>query len=120
MNLNPSRIASNASAGIVAAIAGYESYFHMRDVALQHHQRPELAALLPFSVDGMMVVASIAMVDDRRSGVKPSPVVKATFWAGVVTSVSANVWSAFRGGLGDSIVAGWPALALLLVVEILG
>jgi hypothetical protein len=39
----------------------------MVEVALAVGERPDVAYVLPLSVDGMLVVASVAMVDDRRS-----------------------------------------------------
>src|SRR5437660_1475271 len=38
-----------------------------RVVALRFGERPEVAYVLPISVDGMLVVASAAMVEDKRS-----------------------------------------------------
>jgi hypothetical protein len=112
------RFARNTSAAVVAAIAAWSSYSHMVHVALHYGERAEVAYVLPFSVDGMLVVASVAMVDDRRAGRKVRPVARAAFTAGVIASVAANVGAA-QPTAGARIVAAWPALALLLVVEML-
>jgi hypothetical protein len=115
---NWTRFARNISAGIVASIAGYASYWHQVHVALAAGERTELAHVIPLSVDGVLVVASVCMVDARREGRKPSWQTKVGFAAGIAASVGANVMSAQPTTLGR-LVAAWPALALLLVVEML-
>ena len=115
---NWTRIARNTSAGMVASIAGYASYWHQVHVTLLAGERTELAHVIPFSVDGVLVVASVSMVDARREGRKPSWQTKLGFATGIVASVGANVMSAQPTALGR-IVAAWPAIALLLVVEML-
>jgi hypothetical protein len=110
------RVIRNTSAGIVAGIAGYASYWHQVHVALMAGERVELAHILPGSVDGLLAVSSIAMVDARAEGRRPSWKVYVGFWAGIVASVGANVMSAQPTPLGR-IVAAWPSVALLLVVE---
>jgi Protein of unknown function (DUF2637) len=77
-----------------------------------------VAWLLPFSVDGMLVVASVAMVDDKRSGRRVRSMARIAFAAGVAASIAANI-AAAQPTWGARIVAAWPALALLLVVEML-
>jgi len=116
--INVTRITRNLSAAAVATIAGYASYWHQVHVAIMAGERDELAHVLPFSVDGLLVVASVAMVDARIQGRKPSWQTKLGFAIGIAASVGANVMSAQPTLLGRS-VAAWPALALLLVVEIL-
>jgi len=118
MSINWTRTARNTSAAVVAGIAGYASYWHQTAVALRAGERTELAHLIPLSVDGMLIVASIAMVDDRQNGRKPRLSAKIAFALGILASVGANVAAAHPTALGRT-VAAWPALALLLVVEIL-
>ena len=116
--MNGTRLVRNVSAGMVAGIAAWSSYSHMTEVALRFGERPEVAYVLPFSVDGLMVVASVTMVDDKQARRRPRKSARAAFLAGVLASVGANI-AAAHADLGARIVAGWPALALLLVVEML-
>ena len=116
--MNPTRLASNLSAAVVAGIAAWSSYHHMVEVALSVGERADVAYVLPLSVDGMLVVASAAMVDDRRSGRRVRWSARLAFVAGVIASVAANV-AAAEATVGARIVAAWPAIALLLVVELL-
>jgi hypothetical protein len=90
----------------------------MVHVALTFGERPEVAYALPFSVDGMLVVASVVMVDDKRHNRRVRPVARIAFAAGVLASVAANI-AAAHPSAGARIVAAWPAVALLLVVEML-
>ncbi|GAA1785771.1 hypothetical protein GCM10009682_04760 [Luedemannella flava] len=116
--VNTTRLASNLSAAVVAGIAAWSSYHHMVSVALSVGERPDVAYVLPLSVDGMLVVASVAMVDDRRNGRRVRWSARLAFVAGVVASVAANV-AAAQSTVGARIVAAWPAIALLLTVELL-
>ncbi|MEV0398093.1 DUF2637 domain-containing protein [Polymorphospora rubra] len=102
----------------VAGIAAWSSWSHMVAVALRFGERPEVAYVLPLSVDGMLVVASAAMVEDKRAGRRVRWSARVAFIAGVVASVAANI-AAAQPSLGARIVAAWPAVALLLVVEML-
>lgn len=112
------RTVRNISAGTVAAIAAWSSYSHMVHLALKFGERPEVASVLPCSVDGMLVVASMVMVDDQRRSHRVRPVARLAFAAGVLASVAANI-AAAHPNVGARIVAAWPAVALLLVVEML-
>ena len=108
------RVASLAGALVVAAIAALASYSHMRGLAVRHGQPELIADLLPVSVDGMMVVATVALGDGRRHRWSAW----AAFWTGVGASVVANVLAAEPSGIARCISA-WPAVASLLVVEVI-
>jgi hypothetical protein len=112
------RLARNVSAATVALISAWSSYSHTVHVALACGERPEVAYALPFSVDGMLIVATIVMVDDRRRHASVRPIARLAFAAGVAASVAVNV-AAAHPSLGARAVNAWPALALLLVVEML-
>lgn len=116
--MNTTRIARNVSTAAVATIAAWSSWSHMVHVALRFGERPEVAYVLPISVDGMLIVASTAMVDDQRAGRPVRWSARVAFLAGVGASVAANI-AAAQPSVGARIVAAWPAVALLLVVEIL-
>lgn len=112
------RVVRNVSAGAVAAIAAWSSYSHMVHVALGYGERPQVAYALPFSVDGMLIVASVVMVDDKRRAHRVRPIARLAFTAGMLASIAANI-AAAHPNIGARIVDAWPALALLLVVEML-
>jgi Protein of unknown function (DUF2637) len=108
------RFASLAGALIVAAIAALASYSHMRGLAIRYGQPELIADLLPVSVDGMMIVATVALGDGRQHRLSAW----AAFWTGVAASVIANVLAAEPSGIARCISA-WPAVAFLLVVEVI-
>ncbi|MDQ1250347.1 MAG: hypothetical protein QG597_4726 [Actinomycetota bacterium] len=48
---------------VIAGIAAWVSYWHMVSVALRHGEGPTSAHLIPLSVDGLVVVASVCLVE---------------------------------------------------------
>lgn len=112
------RLARGVAAGIVAGIAALASYFHMHDVAQRAGEHPLIAHLIPGSVDGLMIVATLTVAADRRAGRSSRWSTWAAFLAGLGASLAANVLAARPDPIARC-VAAWPALALLLVVEML-
>lgn len=115
------RFAFGASFVVVAAVAAVNSYEHMRDVALLGHQVQLLASTLPLSVDGLLIIASLAMAEDKANHRAARTWARVAFWFGAVVSLAANIAStAVHHGDPLSIgVAAWPPVALLIVVEIM-
>ena len=61
-------------AGSVAAVAALASFTHMQAVATHVGESQLVAALFPLSVDGLAVVASVALVEtNRRPTDNPEP-----------------------------------------------
>jgi hypothetical protein len=120
--LNARRVGYAVSITLVAAIAAWSSYKHLLDVARIAGQPIEVAGALPLSVDGMLVVASLAMSEDKANGRRPRSWARFAFWLGAIMSVAANIASivVHRGvdplGIG---VAAWAPIALLVVTEIM-
>lgn len=62
-----------AVAGSIAAIAAWVSYWHMVEVALAYGEKTVAAHLLPFSVDGLVVVAAVSLSEiNRQLNEKPA------------------------------------------------
>lgn len=112
--MNARRVASLAGTVAVTVIAAVASYDHMRELAERAGQPPLLAALLPLSVDGMILVATLALGDGRRSRWSAW----LAFVLGVAASLAANVMVAAPDAVAR-VVSAWPAVALLLTVEVL-
>jgi hypothetical protein len=51
------------STAVIAGIAAWVSYWHMREVAYRFGETSVSAYLLPISVDGLIVVASVSLVE---------------------------------------------------------
>lgn len=105
-----------AALGLVALVAAVLSFAHQWHLA-QLAGEGKLAWLLPFSVDGMVAVASRTMLARRRSG-RPAKLATAALIAAVCASVVANVWGADPNPAGWA-VAAWPPLAYLVAYELL-
>jgi Protein of unknown function (DUF2637) len=101
----------------VALVAAIASYDHQRALA-------ELAGegwrawLLPVSVDGLVVAASMSMLVRRRVGLPAGALAWASLLAGIGASLAANVAAADPTAVGR-VVAAWPPVALLLAWELL-
>jgi hypothetical protein len=101
----------------VALVAAVASYDHQRALA-------ELAGegwrawLLPVSVDGLVVAASMSMLVRRRAGLPAGSLAWASLLAGIGASLAANVAAADPTAIGR-LVAAWPPVALLLAWELL-
>ncbi|PWR13461.1 hypothetical protein DKT69_20495, partial [Micromonospora sicca] len=98
----------------VTVVAAVGSYDHMRTLALKAGQTPFLATVLPLSVDGMILVSTLALGDGRRSRWSAW----LAFLVGVAASLAANVLVADPHPVAR-VVSAWPAVALLLTVEVL-
>jgi hypothetical protein len=116
--MNGTRLARNLSAGAVAGIAAIASYEHMRTLAGSYGQATLIANLMPLSVDGLIIVSAIAMADDKRSQHNVRWSARVAFVTGVCASIAANVL-ATPGGLVARLISAWPAVSLLMVVEVL-
>ncbi|CUU56348.1 Protein of unknown function (DUF2637) [Parafrankia irregularis] len=112
------RITTVIAVATVATVAAFVSYRHMRGVALQYGEDPMTATVLPFSVDGLIVAASMAMLGDRRAGRRRSWLSGGLLAAGACASLAANVLHA-DPTISARVIAGWPPLALLGSYELL-
>jgi hypothetical protein len=120
------RWVQRASAAVVAGVAAYASYDHQALFARLHGARGVAAAVWPLSVDGLVVLACVALLDPTVRNGRPwvLVVVRSAFVAGVGMSLVANVAAGATGAAGrwnwaGVAVSGWPPVALLLAVEIL-
>ncbi|WP_261557858.1 DUF2637 domain-containing protein [Frankia tisae] len=112
------RITTVVAVTTVAVVAAFVSYRHMRGVAMAHGEDSMTAAVLPFSVDGLIVAASMAMLAERRAGRNRSWLSYLLLALGACASLLANVLHA-EPTVTARIIAGWPPLALLGSYELL-
>ncbi|MFJ5542428.1 DUF2637 domain-containing protein [Micromonospora chalcea] len=112
--MNARRVASIAGTVAVTVVAAVGSYDHMRTLALEAGQSPLLATILPLSVDGLILVGTLALGDGRRARWSAW----LAFLVGVAASLAANVIVADPDPV-SRVVSAWPAVALLLTVEVL-
>ena len=101
----------------VAGVAAVASYEHMRALASVAGEGWR-SWLLPISVDGLAVAASMTMLVRRRAGLGSGGLAWVALLLGLGASLAANVAAAEPTVVGR-LVAAWPPVGLLLSYELL-
>jgi Protein of unknown function (DUF2637) len=101
----------------VAVVAAVASYEHMRALAGLAGEGWR-SWLLPVSVDGLAVAASMTMLVRRRTGDQAGVLPWVALLLGLGASLAANVAAADPTVVGR-LVAAWPPVGLLLSYELL-
>jgi hypothetical protein len=112
-------VTAMGAGGVVALVAALGSYRHMHDLALAAGQG-WLSTLLPLSVDGMVVAASMTLVAAKRRGEDAGLVPPSALALGLLVSITANVLSAghdLPAGTAE-LIAAWPPVALAVSYEL--
>ncbi|MGH1556311.1 DUF2637 domain-containing protein [Streptomyces sp. L7] len=105
---------------VVAGVAACASYVHQREFALQGGADAVSASLLPLSVDGLLLLAAAGLLKPTAPHTRRARgVVWAAFVLGIAVSPAANIAAAPALEWQPVLVAGWPAVALLLSVALL-
>jgi len=102
---------------LVAAVAAIVSYAHMQEVADRAGEGWR-AWLLPLSVDGLVVAASMVLLTQRRAALPGGRLAWCALLGGVGASLAANV-AAAEPNVTARVVAAWPALAFAVAFELL-
>jgi hypothetical protein len=102
---------------LVALVAAVASYEHMRALAGLAGEGWR-SWLLPISVDGLAVAASMTMLVRRRAGHRAGALPWVALLLGLGASLAANVAAAEPNIVGR-LVAAWPPVGLLLSYELL-
>jgi hypothetical protein len=102
----------------VAAFAAVVSYSHIYDLGRAHGQSGAAARLLPLSVDGLILAASLVLLDAARRHTK-APLAQAMLALGIAATVAANAAYGARYGLLGVVVSAWPAVAFIGSAELL-
>jgi hypothetical protein len=116
---SPTGVALQALA-IVGGVAAVVSYSHMLDWAKANEEASSewRAYLFPLSVDGAIMAASAVLYADSRAGRKADKLAYFIVVVGVLWSIVANVAHDTTGWGAEKSIAGWPPVALALVVEL--
>jgi hypothetical protein len=101
----------------VAAFAAIVSYSHIYDLAREHGQSGTAARLLPLSVDGLIVAASLAMLQAARTAA-PVWLARCMLALGVGATVGANVLYGLGFGVLGAVISAWPAVAFIGSAEL--
>src|ERR1700733_14473006 len=103
----------------VAAIAAIISYQHAYELVLAHGESGITARLLPCTVDGLILAASMVILDASRRGQHVPPLAAWSLGCAIAATVSANVAHGLNHGPIGALVSAWPALALVGSFELL-
>jgi hypothetical protein len=98
----------------VATIAAIVSFDHIETVALANGYTLATARLLPFSVDGMILASSMALMTGTRTALARTGLV-----LGILATVAANVAYGAHYGLTGAVLSAWPSVAFLVSSELL-
>ena len=111
------RVVTVAAVLLVATVAALVSYAHMREVAERAGEQWR-AYLLPLSVDGLVVAASMVLLTRRRVGLPGGWLAWCALLGGVGASLAANI-AAAEPTTTARMVASWPAVAFAVAFELL-
>jgi hypothetical protein len=103
----------------VAAFAAVVSYSHIYDLGRAHGQAGVAARLLPLSVDGLILAASLVMLLEARAGRTAPVLARVMLGLGVAATVAANVAFGAADGLTGAAISAWPAIAFIGCAELL-
>src|SRR5580700_3033508 len=113
------RITTALAVATVAAIAAVISYRHAYELVGTHGETGVTARLVPFTVDGLILSASMLILDANR---RHHPVPSLARWclgAGILATIGANLAHGLGHGPIGALVSAWPALALAGSFELL-
>ena len=103
----------------VAGVAAWISYRHAVEIVTLHGEPGAVGHLYPVVIDGLIVAASMVLLDAARHR-EAAP--RLAWWllsAGIGATLAANVLAGVPSGWLGAIVAAWPALAFVGCYELL-
>jgi hypothetical protein len=112
------RCATTASVTLLAVIAAVVSYGHMHALVLAHGEGSWASALIPLSVDGMIVASSMSLLLDSRLGGRGGVLPWVLLITGALASLGANIAVA-EPTVAGRVIAAWPSFALTASYELL-
>jgi hypothetical protein len=95
------RVIRFATAAVVCAVAGVAavvSYSHIYGLGRAHGQDGTAARLLPLSVDGLILAASLVLLHEARNGRDAPRLARLMLWLGIAATIGANI--AYGAGYG--------------------
>lgn len=99
-----SRLTAGLALLVVASVTGVISYTHVYDLTVSLHQPAMVARLMPFGVDGLIVVGSVFLL-------QAAPGQTWLGWLGVVPGVAASLFANVESGLRwGPLAAGWAGV----------
>jgi Protein of unknown function (DUF2637) len=115
------RVVRFATAAVVCAVAAFAavvSYSHIYGLGREHGQDGTAARLLPLSVDGLILAASLVLLHEARNGRDAPRLARFMLWLGIGATIGANIAFGVRYGLLGALISARPAVAFIGSVEI--
>jgi len=113
------RVTTALAVATVAAVAAFISYRHAYELVSAHGETGITARLLPFTVDGLILAASMLTLDASRRNQSVPPLARGCLGAGIAATIGANLAHGLGHGPIGALVSAWPALALAGSFELL-
>lgn len=108
-----------AAVAAVSGVAAWISYWHAVAVVGKHGEAGTSGHLYPATIDGLIVAASMVLLDSARNREKPPRLAWWLVGAGIVSTLAANVLDGVAFGILGSIIAAWPAAAFVGAYEMI-
>jgi hypothetical protein len=106
------RLVTVTSVLLLAVIAAVVSFGHMRELALRHGEARWGATLIPLSVDGMVIAASMSVLLASKMGRRGEWLPWTLLIVGSLASLAANVAVANPTTV-SRLIAAWPSFAFV-------
>jgi hypothetical protein len=113
------RITTIFAVATVAAVAAVISYRHAYELVSTHGETGITARLIPFTVDGLILAASMLALDANRRHQRVPPLARWCLGAGIVATTGANLAHGLSHGPIGALISAWPAVALAGSFELL-
>lgn len=113
------RVTTAVAVATVAAVAAVISYRHAYELISTHGETGVTARLVPFTVDGLILAASMLILDANRRHRPVPPLARWCLGAGILATIGANLAHGLGHGPIGALVSAWPALALAGSFELL-
>lgn len=113
------RITTALAVAAVAAVAAIISYRHAYELVTTHGETGLTARLPPFTVDGLILAASMLTLDASRRATPAPPLARWCLGVGIAATIGANLAHGLGHGPIGALVSAWPALALAGSFELL-
>jgi len=111
------RAATTAAVLFVAVIAAVVSFVHIEHLAAVNGQTQLAAYLLPLSIDGTVVAASMVMLRAARAGLGTPWLARFMLGLAVTATLAANIGYGLPHGMPGALISGWPAVAFIGCAE---
>jgi hypothetical protein len=102
----------------VAAFAAVQSFSHIYWLARAHGQDRLDSALLPLSVDGLILACSLVLLHAARQKRPAGRLAYLALWLGIGATIGANAAYGWPWGPLGVASSTWPALSFVLAVHV--